>query len=108
MRERREKLYERVPVTDALAAERTFLASERTLLAYMRTSLAMLVAGVSGAHFLDEELLVTVGYLLAITSVLVFALGLLRYRRSERATRRVLRTTERVTSPPPPPSPASK
>lgn len=88
-------LYPRVGVTDALAAERTFLAAERTFLAYVRTALAMFVAGLSGARLLDDPLLIRCGYALVALSLPVFSLGLWRLRRSNRSTRDALtRATE--------------
>ena len=43
-----ERYYEHIPVTDALAAERTVLSAERTFLAYLRTSFAMFITGLTG------------------------------------------------------------
>lgn len=90
MRKTRQALYDDVPVTDGLAAERTFLAAERTLLAYVRTAFALFLAGVTGARLLEDPLLVRIGYVLAGTSLLVLVLGLSRFRSSARATRRLL------------------
>lgn len=86
----RESFYDRVPVTDGLAGERTFLANERTLLAYVRTSFAMFVAGLTGAQLLEDRLLVVVGHVLSVLALVVFAVGLVRYRASRRATLRML------------------
>lgn len=95
MRQSREVMYENVPVTDGLAAERTFLAAERTLLAYARTAFALFLAGVTGVRLLEDQLLVRVGYVLAVTSPLVLGFGLLRFRSSARATRRLLSRVSR-------------
>jgi putative membrane protein len=91
MRESRETLYRAVPVTDGLAAERTFLAAERTLLAYLRTALAMSVAGLTGARLLDDPVLRLVSVALAAASLVVLAFGIVRHRRSDRVTRQLLR-----------------
>lgn len=91
MKESREKLYEAVSATDGLAAERTFLAAERTLLAYLRAALTMFLVGVTGVRLLLDPVLITVAYLLAGASLLVFAFGVARYKRSEGAVRRVMR-----------------
>lgn len=82
--------YAFVPVADALAAERTLLAAERTLLAYVRTAFGMVVVGLSGSQFLDDWRLVTLGYVFSVTSVVVLAVGVLRFTRSRRATLRLL------------------
>ncbi len=86
----RASFYDRVPVTDGLAGERTFLAAERTLLAYARTAFAMFAAGVTAAELLQNHLLVIIGYAMAVLGLLVFVAGTLRYRRSRRATQRML------------------
>lgn len=88
-------MYERVPATDGLAAERTFLAAERTLLAYVRTAFALFLVGVTGARLVDDLLLASIGYVLAFMSPLAFGMGVLRFRRSARATRRLLTRVER-------------
>jgi len=84
--ERIERLYIRLPVTDALALERTVLANERTWLAYLRTALAVIVSGVSGAQFLDKDLFVVLGYVFAGVGVLLIAWGFYRFRTSRDKT----------------------
>ncbi len=84
------ELYERVPVRDGLAAERTVLAAERTFLAYVRTGFAMFIAGVSGSQLLQEPLLVGIGHALTALSVLVFVFGIQRHRRSRHEVRKML------------------
>jgi putative membrane protein len=86
----REGFYDRVAVTDGLAGERTFLANERTLLAYVRTAFAMFVAGLTGAQLLEDRLLVVAGHVLSVLALVVFVVGLFRYRVSRRATLRML------------------
>ena len=83
-------MYERVPVTDGLAAERTVLAAERTFLAYVRTGFALFVAGLSGAHLLQDVVLVSVGYVLVALSVPVLGVGVWRLAQSKRMIRRML------------------
>lgn len=83
-------LYARVPISDALAAERTLLATERTLLAYVRTAFAMVVVGLSGSQFLEDRLLVTIGYFFSVMSAVVLAVGVFRFVQSRRATLQVL------------------
>ena len=85
-----ESFYDSVPVTDGLAGQRTFLANERTLLAYVRTAFAMFVAGLTGAHLLEDRVLVAVGQVLAVTALVVLMVGFWRYRLSRRATVRML------------------
>ena len=88
-------LYERVPVRDGLAAERTILAAERTFLAYVRTAFAMFVTGVTGSTFLEQTWLVGIAYVLTGMSALVFVAGVLRFIYSRNAARRMLRRLER-------------
>jgi putative membrane protein len=86
----RESFYDRLPVTDGLAGERTFLANERTLLAYVRTAFAMFIAGLTGAQLLEDRVLVVTGHVLSVLALVVFAVCLVRYRASRRATLRML------------------
>jgi putative membrane protein len=90
-----EELYERVPVRDGLAGERTVLAAERTLLAYIRTAFALFVAGVTGAHFLSHPWLVGLSYVMLTLGIGSLGVGILRFRRSMRATRRMLDRLDR-------------
>lgn len=89
------ELYERVPVRDGLAGERTVLAAERTLLAYVRTAFALFVAGITGAHFLSDPWLVGLSYTVMAVGLLAFGIGALRFRQSMRATRRMLTRMDR-------------
>lgn len=91
--------YARVPVSDALAAERTLLAAERTLLAYVRTAFAMVVVGLSGSQFLEDRLLVIIGYVFSVMSVIVLAVGVLRFVQSRRATLHVLEQHPKTPAP---------
>ena len=91
--------YDRVPATDGLAGERTFLAAERTLLAYARTAFAMFATGLTGGQLLQDTLLVVVGYTLAVLALVVFLLGVWRYRESRARTRRMLERLQQAAQP---------
>jgi putative membrane protein len=86
----RDTFYDHLPVSDGLAGERTFLANERTLLAYVRTAFALFVAGLTGTQLLEDRLLVVVGHVLSVLALLVFTIGIFRYRASRKATLRML------------------
>jgi len=79
-----------MPVTDALARERTRLANERTLLAYVRTALALLGAGAGLLQFTDTRPLAMAGWVLLLTGGTLLPFGAWRYvqvRRSLAAVR---------------------
>ena len=86
--------YKNIPVTDALAAERTQLAAERTYLAYVRSSFAFFVAGVSGAQLLESPLLLGVAHTLSGTSILVLAFGFYRLQVSRTVVRDLVHRIE--------------
>ena len=86
-----QNFYNRVPVRDALAAERTVLAAERTFLSYVRTAFAMFAGGLTGVHFLEEPIFMGTAYVLVAMSVIVFALGGWRFHKSRQVTRDALR-----------------
>ena len=66
---------------DHLALDRTKLANERTLLAYMRTAIMLFVSGVTFIKiFIGEPIEVVLGYLLLSSSIVVGAVGVLRFR----------------------------
>ncbi len=79
-------LYDRVPVRDGLAGERTVLSAERTFLAYVRTSFAMFIAGLTGAHLLQSTLIRVSAYAITVMSVVVFAVGIWRFKKSREET----------------------
>lgn len=89
-------LYLKVSVTQGLAAERTVLAAERTLLAYIRTGLGLLIAGVSGAHFVEDVFIDLLAATLIPTSLGVIIYGISRFRKSRALTWKML---EHVTDP---------
>lgn len=72
--------FERMPLRDALAVERTALASERTFLAHLRTGFATFLAGVTGAGLLEALVFKILGGLLAFAGLAMFVFGILRYR----------------------------
>lgn len=83
-------LYPKVTVTQGLAAERTVLAAERTLLAYIRTGLGLLIAGVSGAHFVQDRVVEMIAAILVPASIAIIAYGISRFLKSRKLTRRML------------------
>jgi len=74
-------LYRRLPLRDALAAERTVLANERTYLANVRTALATFLAGVTGVQLLTHEIWNALAWAFAVVGVAIFAYAWLRFRR---------------------------
>ncbi len=85
-----QNLYDRAPLRDALAAERTVLAAERTFLAYIRTGFALLLAGVTATQLVESPALRVAAWAVSSAGVAVFALGIWRFLRSYRTTRRLL------------------
>lgn len=65
-----------------LAIERTKLANERTLLTYIRTALYFLVAGSTLGHVIDTNFWHIMGTPLMILSVIIVALGVIRFLRT--------------------------
>lgn len=74
---------------DFLAVDRTDLANERTFLAYMRTFIGLLVSGVGLIKFVDDKLLINVGYCLAALSPIILLLGLYRFFRIRRKIKNI-------------------
>jgi putative membrane protein len=70
---------------DELAIDRTLLANERTLLAYLRSGVALLIAGVSIMHFSQEGWFWAVGLVSLPAGVLTTVIGVLRYRKMNKA-----------------------
>gem|GEM_PF-1751026 len=85
-----DPIYGNLSAREALALERTHLATERTLLAYMRTSLAMAVAGISGVRLVHDWILITCGYVLIFSSLIVFVVGYFRRRHSVSRTKHIM------------------
>lgn len=67
---------------DLLALIRTILANERTLLAYTRTALGLLLGGLGLVKFLTHPLLVTLGWLLIVSGVILAGVGVGRFHHS--------------------------
>jgi putative membrane protein len=72
--------YDALPLTDALAAQRTVLAAERTLLSYLRSAFALVVGGVTGSVALPDTgwQVLSYGFIAGGLAVVVF--GAWRYR----------------------------
>ena len=80
---------EQLIARDWLALSRSRLANERTLLAYIRTSLAMIGLGALLAKWIGHPAAVVGGVALAISGVLVIAIGLTRFVQENRRYRRL-------------------
>jgi len=74
-----------MPITDALAVERTRLANERTLLAYIRTALSLLGVGAGLLQFTDTRPLAIAGWLLLLSGAVVLPVGAWRYMQVRRS-----------------------
>lgn len=66
-------------VRDYLAMYRTELANERTLLAYVRTFIGTFAAGVGLVKLTDEQILITIGYIMIYIAPAILIVGLIRY-----------------------------
>ena len=75
-------------INDILAIERTIMANERTFLAYIRTSMTLLVPGVTGFQLADTLLLKIVSIMFVPLGILVFIIGVMRFYKKRKATRR--------------------
>ncbi len=74
--------HDKLIVRDFLAKDRTELANERTLLSYARTGIMVFATGVTLVKlFSDDILLVMIGHALYPVSIIVFILGVLRFRK---------------------------
>lgn len=76
--------YRRLPLRDALAAERTVLANERTFLAQVRTAFATFLAGVTGVQLLTNEVWYALAWLFAVIGVVFFCISWVHFRRVHR------------------------
>lgn len=70
-----------LPLTDALAIDRTTLANERTLLAYMRTAMGFFVLAVSGWKLFSSDFFDLAGIAMGIMGLLTLAIGAYRFLR---------------------------
>lgn len=69
---------------DFLATDRTILANERTLLAYLRTFISFFATGIGFIKFVDNTLVVFLGYVLVVFSIIVLIFGFKRYTKTKR------------------------
>ena len=68
-------------IRDKLALERTRLANERTFLAYVRTALSLIAgAAVLFEFFSTSPSYMAVAWFLAVLGVIVFIIGIYRFR----------------------------
>lgn len=77
-------LYRRLPLRDALAAERTVLANERTFLAQVRTAFATFLAGATGVQLLTHEVWYALAWAFAVIGVVFFVAAWVHFRRVHR------------------------
>lgn len=75
-------------LNDILAMERTIMANERTFLSYIRTSLTLIVPGATGIHLSDSLPLQIASSLFIPAGVVVFFIGIARFRKKRKAVRR--------------------
>lgn len=84
---------------DELAVDRTLLANERTLLAYLRSAVALLIAGVSIMHFSQHGWFWTVGICCIPLGILTGVVGIVRFRKMNRAIAIVRTRTTSIAEP---------
>jgi len=72
-----------------LSIARTILANERTLLSYLRGSVGCLLGGIGLIKFLDHPFYLLVGSLLLLVSVILFVLGVVRFRSTQQLVRNI-------------------
>ncbi len=75
---------EDIILRDYLALERTKLANERTLLSYIRSSLYLLIGGIALIQLEGFESIKFLGYVSLSLTVLLFVIGVYRFRRLSR------------------------
>jgi putative membrane protein len=69
---------------DYLAIDRTGLANERTFLAYIRTCVGLFATGAALINFVENDVLVFIGYIFIILSPVLFVFGFWRFIRMMR------------------------
>ena len=74
---------------DELAIDRTLLANERTLMAYLRAGVALIIAGASIMHFSPPGWFWLAGLACIPLGIATGMVGVIRYRRMNRAISRV-------------------
>lgn len=85
---------------DELAVDRTVMANERTFLSYSRTALALLLAGVTFLHFSEAIWYSIIGAASLPVGMVIFLVGLARYRRLRREIRSVRKRLAAATGAP--------
>lgn len=90
---------EQLILRDELAIDRTLLANERTLLAYLRSGVALGIAGVSIMHFAESEWFRLVGLACVPIGILTAIVGIVRFRRVDRAISRIRKKFREVRPP---------
>lgn len=82
-------------IRDKLALERTRLANERTFLAYVRTALSLIAgAAVLFEFFSSSPSYLAVAWFLAVLGVIVFFVGIYRFRTVRNELRGESHTTD--------------
>lgn len=75
---------EEMILRDFLATDRTILANERTFLAYLRTFISFFASGIGFIKFVDEKVIVFLGYILVALSVIILYFGCTRYFKTKK------------------------
>jgi putative membrane protein len=83
---------EELILRDELAVDRTLLANERTLLAYLRSAVGLAIAGVTILHFSSAGWFRWFGLACIPLGLATGILGVVRYRRMNRAIALVRKT----------------
>lgn len=86
---------EEIILRDYLALERTKLANERTLLSYVRTTLYLILAGIAFLGMEDLANISIMGYFSISLSLIILAIGLIRYYQLKRQIMKMYRTSDR-------------
>ncbi len=87
---------EDIILRDQLAIDRTELANDRTILSFGRTALTLVLAGGTILHFLDGQKWQTLGWFFGFLGLLVFGIGIVRYRRIHNQLRNVEKSMDRL------------
>jgi len=82
---------------DELAIDRTLLSNERTLMAYLRSGAALIIAGASIVHFSMEGWFWVAGLSCVPLGIVIGAIGVVRYRRMNKAISSVRNQTKKET-----------
>lgn len=90
---------EDIILRDYLALERTKLANERTLLSYIRSSLYLLIGGIALIKLEGFESIKFLGYLSLMLTVVLFFIGIFRFRRLSKLLRKYYHQIESFPDP---------